>query len=113
MLGRDARLDQLLGARRVHLAAVGAELAGEPLREDRRHGRRGQERLDAHLVQPRERAGRVVRVQRREHEVAGERGLDRDLRGLAVAHLADHHHVGVRAQDRAQRASRTSARRGR
>ncbi len=46
---------------------------------------------------------RVVRVQRREDEVAGERGLDRDLGGLDVADLADHHHVGVRAEDRAER----------
>jgi hypothetical protein len=47
--------------------------------------------------------GRVVRVQRREHEVAGEGGLDRDLGRLAVADLADHHHVRVGAQDRPQR----------
>ena len=46
--------------------------------------------------------GRVVGVQRREHEVAGERRLDRDLRGLAVADLADHDHVGVGADHRAQ-----------
>ena len=40
---------------------------------------------------------------RGQHQVAGERGLDRDLRGLEVADLADHDHVGVLAQDRAQR----------
>ena len=40
---------------------------------------------------------------RREHQVAGERRLDRDLRRLVVADLADHDHVGVLAQDRAQR----------
>ena len=49
-----------------------------------------------------ERAGGVAGVQRREHEVAGERGLDRDVGGLAVADLADHDHVGVGAQHRAQ-----------
>jgi hypothetical protein len=47
--------------------------------------------------------GRVVGVERREHQVAGERGLDADLGGLEVADLADHDDVGVLAQERAQR----------
>ena len=55
--------------------------------------------------------GRVVRVQRREHEVARERGLDRDLRGLAVADLADHHHVRDPSAGSTAARSRTSARR--
>ena len=59
-------------------AQCDAQLAGEPLREHRRDGGAGHERLHAHLVQPRERGGSVVRVQRREHEVPGQRGLDRD-----------------------------------
>ena len=45
---------------------------------------------------------RVVGVQRREHQVAGQRRLDRDLRRLAVADLADHDDVGVGAHHRAQ-----------
>ena len=48
------------------------------------------------------RAGGVVGVDRREHEVAGERRVDRDLGGLAVADLADHDDVGIVAQERAQ-----------
>jgi hypothetical protein len=38
----------------------------------------------------------------REHEVAGQRRLDGDLRRLAVADLADHDDVGVGAHHRAQ-----------
>ena len=64
---------------------------------------RDEERLAADLGEASQRAGRVVRVQRRQHEVTGERGLDRDVRGLEVADLADEHDVGVGAQDRAQR----------
>ena len=41
-------------------------------------------------------------MQRREHHVAGERALDRDLRGLAVANLADHQHVGIGTHHRPQ-----------
>jgi hypothetical protein len=84
-----------------HLA-VGAEHADEALREHRDERRADQERLDAHVDEARDRARRVVGVQRREHEVARERGLDRDLRGLEVADLADQDHVRVLAQDRAQ-----------
>ena len=53
--------------------------------------------------------GRVVGVQRREHEVAGERGLDRDLGGLEVADLADHDDVRVLPQERAQRGREVQA----
>ena len=44
-----------------------------------------------------------------EHEVTGERGLGRDERRLAVADLADEDHVGVGAQDRAERAGEADA----
>ena len=46
-------------------------------------------------------SGARVRVQGREDEVAGEGGLDAGGRGLVVAHLADHDHVGIGAQERA------------
>ena len=49
-----------------------------------------------------DRLGRVDRVDRREHEVAGLGGGQRRLHGLLVAHLADQDHVGVLAQDAAQ-----------
>ena len=49
------------------------------------------------------RLGRVQRVQRGEHEVAGLRRVQRDLHRLGVAHLADQDDVGVLAQRRPQR----------
>jgi hypothetical protein len=42
-------------------------------------------------------------MQRAQHQVAGERGLDRDLRGFQVAHFADHDDVRILADDAAQR----------
>ena len=85
-------------------AARGTKRAHEPLREHAEQARREQIRLDAHVGKARHRARRVVGVQRRQHEMAGERCLHRDLRGLEVADLADHDDVGILAQDRAQRA---------
>ena len=41
-------------------------------------------------------------MQRRQHQMAGERGLHRDLRGLQIADLADHDDVRVLPQDGAQ-----------
>jgi hypothetical protein len=43
--------------------------------------------------------GGVVGVERREHEVARERGVDGDLDGLLVADLADHDHVRILAEE--------------
>src|SRR5439155_6805004 len=46
--------------------------------------------------------GRVVRVQRAEHQVSGQRGANRDLRRLEVANFTHHDDVRVLAQDVAQ-----------
>ena len=59
--------------------------------------------IDVHVEETRDRLRRRVRVQRREDQVAGERRLDADRRRLVVAHLADHDHVGIGAQERAHR----------
>ena len=52
--------------------------------------------------------GGVGGVQRRQHEVPGERRLHRDPGGLDVADLADEDHVGVLAEDRLAARRRTS-----
>jgi hypothetical protein len=75
-------LDDLVD-RCVFLAALGAERAHQALRLDRRDG--------------------GVGVQCRQHEVAGQRRLHRDLRRLGVAHLADHNDVGVLPDNRSER----------
>src|SRR5215218_7171880 len=91
-----------LGGERHALLALLAEQPREPLGDDAVDGRADEEGLDPHLDQAGDRARGVVRVERGEDEVAGERGLDRDLGGLAVADLADHDDVGVGAHHRAQ-----------
>jgi hypothetical protein len=68
---------------------MGAQLAHQALGDDAVHGRGHQVVLDPHVEQAGERARGVVGVQGREYQMAGERRLDRDLRGLQVADLAD------------------------
>jgi hypothetical protein len=79
-----------------------AQPAHQPLRQHAQQRGTQQEGFDAHVGEPGDGADRIVGVQRGQHQVAGERGLDRDLRGLVVADLADHDHVRVLPQDRAQ-----------
>ena len=47
-------------------------------------------------------AGGVVRVQRGEHLVTGERGLHGDVRGFVVTNFTDHHDVRVLTENGAQ-----------
>ena len=84
--------------------AVGAVLAHEALGEDADERRGDQEVGNAEVEQARDRGGRVVGVQRREHQVAGEGRLHGVLGRLGVADLADHDDVRVLAQHGAQRA---------
>jgi hypothetical protein len=85
----------------------GAQLAHQPLGQHAQQRGTEQERLHAHVGQARDGAGGVVGVQRGQHQVAGQRGLDGDLRGFEIADLADHDHVRVLAQDGAQRLGKT------
>jgi len=61
-----------------------------------------EERRYPHVQQPRDRARRVGRVDRREYQRAGDSGSHRDLGGLSIADLADHHDVWILSQHRPQ-----------
>ena len=58
--------------------------------------------LDVDVEKALDRRRRRLRMQRRQHEVAGHRRAKRDLRRLLVADLADEDDVRVGAEDRAQ-----------
>ena len=81
---------------------MGADGPHQALGDDEHNGRRYQVALDALVHHPGDGAGRVVGVDRREHQVAGEGRPDGDLRRLQVPDLTNHHDVGVLAQERAQ-----------
>src|SRR3989475_472193 len=101
-LRSEADLLQLLGRGQVRLAAILAEHAHQPLRQDPDERGGDQEGLDAHVHQAGDGPGGVVGVHGGEDQVAGERRLDGDLRRLQVADLADHDHVRVLAEEAAQ-----------
>src|SRR5258706_272981 len=64
---------------------------------------RDEKRLDAHIDETRDGRGSVVRVQCRQHEVAGERRLDGDLCRFEITDLADEDDVGILTQEGAKR----------
>src|ERR671931_481388 len=71
----------------VPLAAFGARLPDEALREDALERGGDQVGLDLEIDEPRERGRRVVGVQCREDEMTGERRLHGDGRRLPIPHL--------------------------
>jgi hypothetical protein len=78
--------------------ALGAQSPHEPLRGDEAQGRREQKRFHAEIAQPRDGRQRVVRVERREDQMAGERRANCKLGGFRVPRLADQQHVGILPQ---------------
>ena len=85
------------------LLAMRAQLAHQPLRQHAEQAAGEKERLDTHVDEASDAARRVVRVHRRQHQVAGQAGLDGDAGGFIVADLTDHDDVRVLPKDRAQR----------
>ena len=72
--------------------------------------RREQERLDAHVEEAVQRGAGVGRVERRQHEVAGERGLHGD-RAVSTSRISPTRiDVGILAEDRRGGRRRTSRR---
>ena len=96
---RAVDLPQVVAVDLLLLLAVRADGTHQPLGHDGLHRRCHEERLDAHVHQPGESARGVVRMQRAEHQVTGQRSPDGDVGRLAVADLTHHHHVRVLSQD--------------
>jgi hypothetical protein len=112
---RAARADEFFDRRThrriwfVQLAAVRTNASYETLRENATHNRRDKKRLDADIDQARDGTRCIIRVQRRENKVPGERRLHCCLRSFAVANLAHHDHIGILAEHRAQRRRKRKA----
>src|SRR5215471_4363681 len=81
---------------------MSANLAHETLRQDAVQGRDEVIELDLHVQETSQNVHDVVRMDRRENQMAGQGGLHRDLSGLFVADLTNHDLVRVMTQDRAE-----------
>ena len=94
----------LVFARVEGLAGLRVQDAHQALGQHADEARGEQKGLDTHVPQARDGTDRGVGVERGEHQMSGQARLYGDLGGLEVADLADHHDVGILAQDGAQAA---------
>ena len=91
------------GRRLIRRRALLAVAPRETLRQHAQHRRVDRERRTFEIAQTRDRARRVIRVQRGKHEVPGHRGLNGDPGRLFIADLPQQDHVRILAENRAQR----------
>src|SRR6266403_1749284 len=109
LFGSVPSVDQCLLRNLQLFLAVRTDAPHETLRANQVHRRGHEKRLDTHVHQAADGRRRVVGVQRREHQVSRERGLDSDFRRFKVANLADQNDVGILAQEGAERGGKVQA----
>jgi len=85
--------------RRIGLLAVRTDRPHQTLGEGNQQHRRHQKRLDAHVDESRNRARRVVGVDRAQHPVAGLGGLNGNGGRFRVADFAHHDGIRILAQN--------------
>src|SRR6266404_6095899 len=91
------------------LFAIRTNTAYQALRANQVQRGGHEEGLDAHVHQPADGGRSVVGVEGGQHQVAGERSLDRDLRRFKVANLTDQDDVGILAKESAERGGEVQA----
>src|ERR1700686_4512800 len=93
--GGESGFVQFLGRIFLRPLAIGTDNADQPLGHDAVQRRNEVIGLDAHVDETADDIGAVIGVDGGEDQVAGERGLNSDLRGLLVANFADHDFIGI------------------
>src|SRR5882724_1998345 len=106
---RVSRIDERLLRNFQLFLAIRTNTAHETLRANQVHRRGHEKRLDTHVHQTADGRRRVVGVQRREHQVSREGGLDPDFRRFKIANLADQNDVGILAQESSERGGKVQA----
>ncbi len=90
----------------VGFAAVGTEVAHQPLGQYADNGRGREKRFDAHFHQSGQGTGGVVGMQGGKDHMTGQGGLNSDFRRLPIADFPNHDDVGILAQNGAQSGSK-------
>ena len=109
VLRSQLQLHQLFFGRPVVGLAIGANSAHQALGDDRLQRRCHQKRLQPEVYETRDRRRGIVRVQRREYQVSGQRSLHRDLGGFQVTNFADQDDIRVLSQEASQGTSKGQA----
>src|SRR5580692_3355347 len=105
---QPAGLENLRGIVRGRTAGF-ANQSHQPLRQNAVQRRNKVVRLDAHVKESPDHIDNVIGVNRGENQVAGKRGLNRDLCRLGVTDFAHHDLVGIVTQNGSQSASESQA----
>ena len=97
-----------IAGRFVRRLALGADTSHKPLRKTMLRAPPQSIRLDSHIDETSDCRRCVVRMERAEHQVPGQRRLDGGSRRFVVADFTDHDDVGVLSQQRAQALEKVS-----
>src|SRR6185436_16660098 len=104
-----ALFDQRLHGDVNRLCTFLADSAHQSLGADEVDGSGHQEGLNAHVHETRNGFRSAVRVQSRKNQVAGERCLDGNLRGLKISNFAHQNDVGILSQEGSQGSRKVQA----
>ena len=94
----ESREVELFRAHDRRLATSAANAAYQALRHDAIQSGHEVVGIHTHVQEATDDVESVIRMHGREHEVTRQSRLHRDLRGLRIAHLADHDRVGIVTQ---------------
>ncbi len=105
MIEVQSGLDQQLVGLAARFLAIDADHSHQPLRQNAIQRGNKIVRIDTHIQESSKHIDHVIRVNRREDEVARQRRLNRNLSGFDVSDFADHDFVRIMTQNRSQTAS--------
>src|SRR6266568_7751013 len=109
ILPRDAELCQQGVVRPVRSAAVSTDAAQQPLPKDGLQSGRNKEWFRAHVDQTRDRARRIIGVERSKNQMARKRRLNCNLSRLQITRFSNHDAIRILPQEVAQNSSKGQA----
>ena len=106
LLWGEARIDQSPFGDLQLLSAIGADAAHQPLGTDQVDRRGHEKRFDSHVHQAGNCRWRIICVQSREHQMAGQCCFDSDFSSFKISNLTYEDDVWILSQERSERGSK-------